>query len=356
MSRRPAGSGRRGCLLAALLVPLVGLAGCGNEGPTVASSQPVGVEAPAVSMTTRTYDVMATQLVVVLPAERVALADRVAEIFSGVEASANEWREGTPLSQVNAAAGGEAVAVPADVRALLARGLQLGQQTDGAFDVTWAALWGLWDFRAEHPVVPEATEIARRAALVDYHQVELDDAAGTVRLAQPGMKLGLGGIAKGWALDKAVAELRAAGLSSFHVVIGGQVYAAGLKGERPWHVGIRDPRGPRDDVFAALSVTDRSVSTSGDYERYFEVDGKRYHHILDPRTGWPATGLRSATVIADDATTADGLSTALMVLGKERALALVASMPGVDAVLVDDHGQVSQTSGVELVMLHPPRP
>ncbi|RME26561.1 MAG: FAD:protein FMN transferase [Deltaproteobacteria bacterium] len=307
-------------------------------------------------MTTRSFDVMATRLVVVLPADRVELADRVAEIFAEVEATANEWRDGTPLSQVNAAAGGEAVAVPADLRALLARGLELGERTDGAFDVTWAALWGLWDFEADPPVLPDPEEIARRVARVDYRQVELDEAAGTVRLARPGMKIGLGGIAKGWALDKAVAALREAGLTDFHVVIGGQVYAAGHKGDRPWHVGIRDPRGARDDVFAALAVTDRSVSTSGDYERYFVLDGTRYHHILDPRTGWPARGLRSATVIAPDATTADGLSTALMVLGKQRALALVESMPGVEAVLVDEHGAVSQTSGVELVMLHPPRP
>ena len=151
------------------------------------------------------------------------------------------------------------------------------------------------------------------------------------------MKIGLGGIAKGYALDRAAELLRAHGVRDFLILGGGQVMAGGHKDGKPWRVGIRDPRGEPEDYFATLDVTDASTSTSGDYERYFVLDGVRYHHILDPRTGMPSKGLRSVTTVSPDATLADALSTAIMVLGAERGLALAESL-GVGAVLVDNAG------------------
>jgi thiamine biosynthesis lipoprotein len=302
-------------------------------------------------------EVMTTRIDVIIPREQAEHAKVVFDTFARVDARMSEWKPTSPLAQVNAEAG-EPVAVPDDLRAVVRRGLRIGELTEGAFDITWAALWGLWDFNADAPRVPSDAELRHASALVDFRSVAVDDVAGTVRLPRAGMKIGLGGIAKGHALDRSAAALRERGVTSFTLSAGGQVYAAGRKGDRPWRVGIRDPRGGEDDFFAVLEVSDLSVSTSGDYERFFVADGVRYHHILDPRTGRPARGLRSATVVARDATLADALSTAVMVLGRDRGLAVVEGLIGVEAVVVDDAGRVATTSGLvgKLEIRHPPTP
>jgi thiamine biosynthesis lipoprotein len=160
------------------------------------------------------------------------------------------------------------------------------------------------------------------------------------------MAVGLGGIAKGYALDLAAQELRASGYSDFLLDAGGQIYAGGRVGERPWRVGIRDPRGGPEDWIGYLSVEDASTSSSGDYENYFiGADGTRYHHILDPKTGWPARGLRSVCVLHPEAALADAYSTAIFVLGPERGLAF-AEREKFDALLIDDHDQIYMTEGM----------
>jgi thiamine biosynthesis lipoprotein len=145
----------------------------------------------------------------------------------------------------------------------------MGDLTDGAFDITWTALWGLWDFKAGQPRLPEADEVAKRIALIEYRRVVVDDEAGTVFLPEPGMALGLGAIAKGYALDVAAKALREAGIESFFISSGGQMMVGHLRGDRLWRIGIRDPRGPADAYWAHLAVTNASVATSGDYERFF---------------------------------------------------------------------------------------
>lgn len=274
------------------------------------------------------------------PCMRAALVFRT---FEQVEALASEWRASSPLAVVNQAAGRGPVVVPAELLALLERGLALGKLTEGAFDVSWAALWGLWDFK--RGVIPPAQQLVAALSKVDYRRVKLDPANRTVAIAA-GMKLGLGGIAKGWALDRASALLRKDGVASFSLSAGGQVLVAGGKKGRPWRVGVRDPRAGAQSYFAVISLRDGSVATSGDYERFFVRDGRRYHHILDPRSGQPTRGLRSATVVDGDATRADALATALMVLGRERGLALIEGLPGVDALVVDATGRVHRTSGL----------
>lgn len=330
--------------------------------PAAALPDPATPEAAPVPSRYETRSIlsMATRISLALPAgpavdEQTAA---VREIFTDIDARMSEWKATSALSKVNARAGGPAVEVPEDLLALIERGLELGRRTDGAFDITWAALWGLWDFKAEDPRPPPPAEATARAALVDRKQVQVDRAARTVRLLRPGMKMGLGGIAKGAALDRSAAELRRRGLGSFMLSAGGQVMVAGGKSGRPWRVGIRDPRGEPTDFFAVLQVQDGSVSTSGDYERFFIRDGRRYHHILNPRTGLPAEGLRSATVLSRSATDADALSTALMVLGPSKAMALVEADPALEAVLVDGQAKVHVSSGLRgrLQMVHPPSP
>ncbi len=314
-----------------------------------------------------TADVMSTAVAVTVPVEEAgeeaaaAHAEAVFEVFREVDARMSEWKESSPLSAVNRHAGGDPVPVPDDLRAVLRRAREMAALTGGAFDPTWAALWGLWDFRSPRPEVPDPGEVAGRAALVDWRQLEIDDGAGTVRLGEPGMMLGLGGIAKGHALDRAAAVLRERGVASFLLVAGGQVYAGGERrapqGARPWRVGVRDPRGAAGDFFAWLELADASASTSGDYESWFEAEGVRYHHVLDPRTGYPSRGLTGATVVSADATLADALSTAVMVMGRERGLALVERLEGVEAVVVDGSGEWEATAGLagRLELRHPPR-
>jgi thiamine biosynthesis lipoprotein len=194
-------------------------------------------------------------------------------------------------------------------------------------------------------------------ALIDYTLVNLDPEDEMVWLHEKGMLLGLGGIAKGYALDRAGEVLREAGFSSFLLQAGGQVLMEGRRGDRHWRVGIRDPRGGPDDYFATLDAENVSVSTSGDYESYFILDGRRYHHILDPHTGWPAEGIRSVTIVAADATLADALSTAVFVLGPEVGMDVVEGLTGVEAVIVDAAGEVHTTEGVRerITVHHPPR-
>ncbi len=312
-------------------------------------ASPVRPQTEAWEAVTFEGEAMATRWVLILPQGPGAqeAADAVFAIFTDVDARMSEWKETSPLSEVNRSAGVTPVAVPDDLRSVLQRGVEIGELTDGAFDVTWAALWGLWDFRAERPTPPDPAEAARRCALVDFRQVQIDADAGTVLLLKPGMKLGLGGIAKGWALDRAAAELRRRGYDRFLMSGGGQVTVAGGRpGGGPWRVGIRDPRAGPEVSFAMVRLADGSVSTSGDYERFFVSGGVRYHHILDPRTGYPARGLRSVTAVTTDGTLADAMSTAIFVLGAERGLAIAEQTDGLDVVLVDEQGRVSRSSGL----------
>jgi thiamine biosynthesis lipoprotein len=294
---------------------------------------------------------MSTRIDVLLePGSDEGAVDGVVAAFRAVENTANEWRDGSPLAEVNRRAG-EPVPAPAELREILRRALTVAGQTDGAFDPTWAALWGLWDF--DHPRVPSMQEVESRLPHIGWARVVLDDAAGTVLLPDPDMRLGLGGIAKGWALDRAANDLRARGIDDFLLSAGGQVLAGGMRDGRPWRVGIRDPRGSRNESLGTIEVTDQSVSTSGDYERYFELDGQRWHHILDPRTGMPSRGAQGATVVCADGTTADAWSTALMVLGQERGFELLSRQRGIEAALIDELGTIHTTPGLKLRLTPP---
>ncbi len=310
------------------------------------------------SFVTYRAPVMSTTFVLTLPngPGAHAAAREVFALFHHVDDEMSEWKPTSPLSKINREAGKAAVRVPKDLRDLIQRGIDIGKETHGAFDITWAALWPLWNFKAANPSVPSPAKLARKVALVDYRKVEINNAAGTVKLPVAGMKIGLGGIAKGWALDQAADLLAKRHIHDYLIVGGGQVLAGGLKDGRPWRIGIRDPRGDEGDYFATIPVSDASLSTSGDYERFFILDGVRYHHILNPKTGMPSRGLRSATVISPDATLADALSTAIMVMGKDKGLALAESLPNVQALVVDDEGGVFMTQGLQdkVTLIHSP--
>ena len=249
------------------------------------------------------------------------------------------------VSQVNARAAREDVVVPPEAFRLFEIAQEAGRLSDGAFDITFQGL-GLWNFGPGEHKVPTPEEVARRLPLVDYRNVKLDPARRTVRFAREGMAVGFGGIGQGYAADLAADALRAGGLRDFLVDVSGDMVIAGSKGGEPWQVGIQDPRGPRGTVVAVVSGYSGALVTSGDYEKYFVIDGKRYHHIIDPKTGCPATECMSVTVFAPRAVTADWMTKPIFVLGPEKGIALAERL-GVHALVYPPRGGRFATRGLE---------
>jgi len=269
-----------------------------------------------------------------------------------IEVLMTDWeRPGQPESDVvriNRAAGKDAVRVSAESLEVIEKSLEMSRRSHGAFDITFAAMKGLWKFDEDlEKKIPPADEIARRRKLINWKDVVVDAKARTIKLRRPGMRLGLGGIAKGYAVDRCAAVLRGEGLHDFMVQAGGDLYVAGSKGPVNWMVGVRDPRGGPRDIIARMPIKDHAFSTAGDYERSFILDGKRYHHIIDPATGFPATASREVTIFAPTAFLADALDDAVFILGPKKGLALVDSYPDCSTLVVDAKNQVWMSKSLE---------
>lgn|GEM_PF-567889 len=264
-----------------------------------------------------------------------------------VEDAMTSWRP-SPLTAMNARAGEGAAEVPVELARMVERALMVAELTGGAFDPTWPGIGSLWDLKAEPPVIPDDAAIERAVALVDFRRVEvaIDEAANTATVALPeGFAIGLGGIAKGYGVDRAMAVLLEHGVEHGLVDAGGDLKALGRHFDEPWDIAIRHPR-RQGEIMAVVPVSNACVVTSGDYERFAEVDGVRYHHILDPRTGRPSTGAMSATVVGPDAAVCDALATALCVMGPEQGLPLIERSGAYQAICVDMDGEVVTTQGL----------
>jgi thiamine biosynthesis lipoprotein len=286
-----------------------------------------------------------------------AAFDEVFAEFTRLEKLMSTWIADSDVSRVNRDAGMRPVPVSAEVREVLKTARQMSEWTGGKFDVTFGALSGLWKFDHDQDnVIPDMRDVRKRLPLIDYRAIQIDDAAGTVFLARTGVSMHLGGIGKGYAIDRAAAIFRRRGLRDFMVQSGGDIYAAGMKDGRPWRLGIQDPRGPANRIFAELDLTDGTFSTSGDYERYFLKTGRRYHHILDPATGEPARGTRSVTIVSHLAVLADSLSTGVFLMGPGAGMALIERLPDVEGVIVSDTNEVLISSGLKhkLRLVAPP--
>ena len=279
----------------------------------------------------------------------VAAFSQVFADFDRLDSLLSVWKPESEIVRLNAAAGDHPVPVSTETREVLRIAREVSEWTDGAFDVTFGALTGLWKFDAQDKdgTVPDRREVQARLPLVDYRKLTLDEAAGTAFLARKGMKVHLGGIGKGYAVDRAAAILRSHGLRDFMIQAGGDLYVGGMKDGRPWKLGIRDPRGPVDQLFATVDLTDGTFSTSGDYERFFIKDGRRYHHILDLKAGEPARLSRSVTLVSNKAVIADALAKGVFILGPVRGLALVERIPDVEAVIVGAGNEVVVSSGLK---------
>ena len=263
--------------------------------------------------------------------------DRAIAEIRRVEALMTTWRPDSEISKINAAAGKSAVVVGDETLQIIKDSIHTSEISEGTFDITFQTLHGLWKFDEDlDPHPPAASDVRARLAFVGFKNIVVDDAKKTVKLAKEKTQIGLGGIAKGYAVDRAVAVLEAAGLTSFFVQAGGDLFARGKKPDNSdWQAGIRDPRGAEGKYFAKLPLADHAFSTAGDYERSYVTGGKRYHHIIDPRTGFPANACRSVTIWAPTALVADEVDDSVFILGPKKGLELVESLDGVGAVIVD---------------------
>jgi thiamine biosynthesis lipoprotein len=231
-----------------------------------------------------------------------------------------------------------------EVATVVALAMHVAAGTGGAYDITVEPLVRLWGFLGGKPHVPEPAEIDRVRGLIGIEQLHLDAAAGAIAFARAGVRIDLGGIAKGYAVDRALERLRGAGVEAGLVDLSGNMAALGAPPHRPsWTVGVRDPR-DRIPFFGRVRLDGRAVATSGNYEQFVDAGGQRYGHILDPRTGWPAQGLISATVLAPTAAEADAWDTALIVLGPAAARALATAHPELDVVLVQPASTAATTA------------
>lgn len=311
-----------------------------------------GGDATVVSESRPALGTLATVTLAGVPREGAAPGIEAAfAVFARVDYSMNEWRPESPLSRLNAAAGQGWVELPGDLCEVLRLAKRGAARTNGLFDPTWAALSHLWRFDAPEAAPPDPGPLRAACTLVDHRGLELRrrGVACEARLARAGMRVGLGGIAKGWALDSAARTLRALGYADFLLQAGGDLYAAGTRGGAPWQVGVRDPRGGRLDALLSVTVRDRAFSTSGDYEQSFEKDGRRYHHLIDPRTCEPAVASRAVSVLAGSAVEAEILGKALFAAGGPRALALARRF-GVEAIVVTSSGELLATPGLRAVL------
>ena len=277
-------------------------------------------------------------------AEGAAALDAVMAEMARIERTMSPHREDSELSRINREAGRRTVPLSAEMTRLLAKALQFSRLSDGAFDISFAAVGQHYDYRAG--VAPDAATLAATRGLIDWRALELDERAGTLRFARDGMRIDLGGFAKGHAVDNAVRILRERGIAHAMVAAGGDSHLLGDRRGRPWNVAIAHPRRAGAQA-AVLPLQDTAVSTSGDYERFFERDGRRHHHLLDPRTGTSPSAVHSVTVLAPDGLSAEALSKTIFIQGPAQGLSLLRRLPGIDAVVIDADGRLHASDGFQ---------
>ena len=235
------------------------------------------------------------------------------------------------ISRINRAAGKEAIPVSREVEEVIREGIYWSEQSSGAFDITVEPLVHLWDFNGEKEVIPNENTLRKTASLVNYKDIEVKD--HTVRLKRRGMAINVGGLAKGYAVDRAISILRGK-VKNGIINAGGDLFAFGQKTKQtPWNIGLQHPRKPQE-LLASFAVKNQAIATSGDYQRYFIKDGLRYHHIFDPQTGQPARLMISATIITTEVMDADAMATAVFVMGPEKGIEWIDSIENAEAMVV----------------------
>lgn len=284
---------------------------------------------------------MGTQVSVELWSQDTAAGRQaIAQVFAEVERldlMMNPWNVDSELARINRSAGLQTVTTTTEIITVINQALYYSRLSEGAFDISFASVGQHYDYRAGKS--PDEKKLAVEIDNIDFKAIELNLTHSTIRYTKPRLQIDLGGIAKGYAVDRGIAILLALGIKSAVVAAGGDSRILGSLSDRPRIIGIRHPR--KDNEHAVLMpLTDTAISTSGDYERFFVKDGVRFHHILEPDTGHSANKVQSASVIAPLSIDADALSTTVFVLGVERGLALINTLPGVDALIIDSSGKL----------------
>ena len=297
----------------------------------------------------RTVDgIMGTRIYVEIwaddQAKGEAAIDAVMDEMRHIDDTMSTYKPSSEVSRVNALAARQPVPISLELFKLLGTALEYSRITEGAFDITYASVGYMYDFR-EHKK-PTESQIEAALPAVSFRHVLLDARTHSVRFSRPGVRIDLGGIAKGYSVDRGIEILQARGYTHALVNAGGDSRVIGDRFGRPWVVGIRHPDHP-DQVITRIPLVDSAFSTSGDYERYFDEGGVRYHHIIDPHTGHSASKVRSATVIAPTATRTDGLSKTAFVLGPDEAMRIYNRLDDVDAVLVAPDGRILYSKGLQ---------
>jgi thiamine biosynthesis lipoprotein len=271
-----------------------------------------------------------------------AAIDRCLAEMKALEGLTTAHVDTSVISAINARAGRTALAVSPEIEAILRKAGALSVETEGAFDFTLGALKDLWGFDTEHPAVPDTAAIRTVLAAAGPKKLVLRN--GTAFLTDRGAAIDLGGFGEGLLIDRGVRVLRQAGIKAGIVETSGELRTFGRKpGRKPWRIGVRHPRDPDGGLIGILRLGEAGVSTSGDYERFFVENGKRYCHILDPATGFPARRCISVTIVAADALTADAFDTAVFVLGPEKGMALIEKIPEIEGIIMTEKdGRISQ--------------
>jgi thiamine biosynthesis lipoprotein len=263
--------------------------------------------------------------------------ERVMAEVHRLDVMMNPWNSASELSRINREADSAPVTTTPEIVEVVAQALYYSRLSDGAFDISFASVGQYYDYRAG--TAPPDAQVQRELDKIDYRAIVLNAEAGTIAFTRPGLQIDLGGIAKGYAVDRGIAILQQAGITSAVISAGGDTRVLGDLGDRPRTIGIRHPR-KKEEFAAVIPLADTAISTSGDYERFFEKNGVRFHHILDPGTGRSASSVQSASILAPRAVDSDALSTTVFVLGVQSGLALVNRLPGVDAIIIDGAGKL----------------
>jgi thiamine biosynthesis lipoprotein len=271
--------------------------------------------------------------------------DAVLDELRRLDESMSTYKPTSEVSLVNARAADGPLHISKELFDLLVTAKEYSVLTDGAFDITYASVGYLYDFRKR--IRPDEAQITKALPAVNFRHVLLDPKNQTVQFSQKGVRIDLGGIAKGYAVDCGINVLKSRGFTRAYVGAGGDSRIIGDRFGKPWMVGIRDPRKGEGEVITRIPLVDAAISTSGDYERFFDEGGVRYHHIIDPHTGHSASKVRSATVIGPNATRTDGLSKTAFVLGPEKAMEIYNRIDDIDAIIVKLDGTVIYSKGIE---------
>ncbi|MEI6602430.1 MAG: FAD:protein FMN transferase [Clostridia bacterium] len=257
---------------------------------------------------------------------------------------------GSEVDFLNASAGnGKWVKLDPEIIYVMKKALDFGARSNGAFDITVGPLVKAWGIFTDHPKIPSPAALVQLKKLINYKDLSIDESTSSARLRLKGQIVDLGGIAKGYAGDVAKEIYLKNGVTSAYISLGGNIVALGSKPDgTPWNVGIQNPRLPNGKYLAVIPVQNKSVVTSGDYERFFMKNNIRYHHILDTKTGYPSdSGLISTSIISDLSIDGDALSTSTFVLGLEKGMALIESLPGVEAIFITKDKKIYVTSGLK---------